>query len=223
LSDDRVYLIIVIVFFSYFALHSLLASLMMKQWFAGRWPQWMPFYRLVFNVLAVLFLMPLLLLMFLFPGEPVWQWTGTGFYITTALALLAVLGFFYSLRYYDLSEFWGTRQLREDNRTTHDQERFHISPFHRYVRHPWYFFALVLIWTRDLTTVHLLVYSLMTLYFIVGAQLEERKLVAYHGEVYRKYQQKVASLLPLPWKILSADEAQSLVNEYRQNKRKDCC
>ena len=210
------YLIIAAVFISYFAFHSLMASLMVKQWVARRWPGLMPYYRLMFNALAIILSIPLAVLVLLYPGEPLWQWQGLGFYFTSALALLAVTGFVYSLNHYDLSEFWGTRQLKEGNQSVHDQEKFQISPFHRYVRHPWYFFGLVIIWTRDVSSVQLVVYLLVTAYFIYGSRLEEKKLIAYHGEVYKKYQQKVAGLFPLPWKILSREEADNLLREYQQ-------
>ncbi len=218
------YLIIIGVFLAYFLLHSLTASIVMKQWVAKHWPKVMPYYRLAYNTLAIILSIPLLIVMFLYPGEILWQWHGLGFYLTSAMALLAVTGFVYSLQHYDLAEFWGTRQLSRQNRepdtSVYDQETFHISPFHRYVRHPWYFFALVIIWTRDVSTVQLLVYFLVTAYFVFGSQLEERKLLAYHGEVYRKYQQKVAGIVPLPWKILSAEQAQALLREYNQESYK---
>lgn len=209
------YLIVGGVFLAYFVLHSLIASIMMKQWVKKHWPKVMPFYRLAFNILAVILSVPLLMVMYLFPGEPLWQWQGIGFYLTSAIAMLAVIGFFYSLKYYDTAEFLGTRQLKEHNASVYDQENFHISPMHRYVRHPWYFIALVLIWTRDVSTVQLLVYLLVTAYFIIGSRMEERKLIAYHGDVYRKYQKKVAGVVPLPWKILSAEQAEALLKESK--------
>ncbi len=215
MNSEVSYLIVSGVFLAYFVLHSLAASLAVKKWVARRWPQAMSFYRLAFNALAMLLTLPLLAVMFLYPGEPLWQWQGIGFYLTSALALLAVAGFVYSLRHYDLAEFWGTRQLKENNSSVHDQETFHISPLHRYVRHPWYFFALVIIWTRDISSVQLLVYSLVTAYFILGSMLEEKKLIAYHGEVYRKYQQKVAGVIPLPWKFLNAEQAEALLKEFK--------
>lgn len=213
------YLIVIGVFLAYFILHTLTASIAMKQWVAQHWPGVMPWYRLLFNGLSIILSIPLVVVMFLFPGESLWQWHGLGFYLTSIIAVMALIGFFYSLTHYDLSEFWGTRQLREANTCVHDQENFHISPFHRYVRHPWYFFALVLIWTRDVTTVQLLVYFMVTAYFVIGSKFEERKLIAYHGEVYKKYQQKVAGVIPLPWKILSKEQAQDLLQEYSLKSR----
>lgn len=46
----------------------------------------------------------------------------------------------------------------------------------------------------------------MTLYLVVGSYLEERKLVLEYGEMYRRYQQKVPGLIPLPWKYLKHEE-----------------
>jgi len=218
LNNTLSYLIVIAVFLGYFFLHSLTASIMMKQWVAKHWPDFMPYYRLMFNALAVILSIPLLIVMFLYPGEPLWQWQGVWFYLTSALALSAIIGFIYSVQYYDTAEFFGTRQIREQNISVHDQECFHISPFHRYVRHPWYFFALLLIWTRDVSTVQLLVYSLVSAYFIFGSRLEERKLIAYHGDVYRKYQQKVSGVFPLPWKILTKEQAEELIQEYFKKK-----
>lgn len=216
MNETMSYFIVTCVFLAYFVLHSLVASITFKQWVAKHWPNVMPFYRLAFNALAIVLTLPLLLVMYWYPGDSLWQWQGVGFYFTSTLALFAVIGFFYSLKFYDLSEFWGTKQLREHNTSVHDQENFHISPMHRYVRHPWYFFALVIIWTRDVSTVQLLVYFLVTAYFVIGSRMEEQKLIAYHGEVYRMYQKKVAGVIPLPWKFLSAEQAESLLKKYQK-------
>lgn len=215
---DMIHLLIIIIFVLYFIIHSVVASLLVKSWVADHWPQFMPYYRLAFNTLAILLALPLLGLLVHYPGEPLWQWQGLSFYIINGLALFALMGFFVSLNDYDLSEFWGTKQWREGNKTVHDQEVFHISPFHRYVRHPWYFFLLVLLWTRDVSSTQLTAYVMLTLYLIIGSRFEERKLIAYHGEVYREYQQKVACLIPLPWKILTASEAEVLIEKYKDGR-----
>ena len=54
----------------------------------------------------------------------------------------------------------------------------------------------------------LLVSALMvSAYFVVGARLEEAKLVVEFGAAYRHYMTRVAGLLPLPGRTLSAGEA----------------
>ncbi|MDD5296479.1 MAG: hypothetical protein PHU46_06155 [Rhodocyclaceae bacterium] len=196
---------------AYFALHSLLASLMVKHWIAGRWPSLMPAYRLAFNAVAILGLLPILYLLYAHPGRLVWAWSGPWAWLANGAALAAVLGFFLTLGHYDGQEFLGLRQWRSGARTVADQERFHLSSFHRYVRHPWYFLSLLILWTRDMNEAMLASALLTTAYFVVGARLEEQKLIAYHGERYRRYMQKVAGLFPLPWKTLSKAEAAELV------------
>lgn len=193
----------------YFAVHSLLASLALKRWVAARHPDWMPGYRLFFNAAAVLLIIPPLALAYLDPGPWLWRWTGIGGWIANGLALLAVLGFVWSLRWYDGAEFLGLRQWRGKVRSVQDQERFRISPLHRYVRHPWYSLGLVLIWTRDMDPAFLLTAVLATLYFVIGSRLEERKLIQYHGDVYRRYRRQVPALIPLPWRRLTPEQARA--------------
>jgi protein-S-isoprenylcysteine O-methyltransferase Ste14 len=69
---------------------------------------------------------------------------------------------------------------------------------YRWMRHPLYFFCLLLIWScPDLTADRLLFNILWTAWIIVGTVLEERDLVADFGESYRDYQHKVPMLIPL--------------------------
>lgn len=206
---------IIALFLAYFAIHSLTASLWLKQLVARRLPGLVPYYRLIFNALALLLAIPLVWVVWRFPGEPLWQWQGIAFYVANGLALLAALAFVYSLKMYDMAEFWGMRQLREHIAEVKDLEQFKISPFHRFVRHPWYAMLLVLLWTRDMSTTQLLTYTLITLYLVIGSRLEERKLIAYHGEPYRRYRARVPGLIPLPWKYLRAAEATAIQEEAR--------
>lgn len=68
---------------------------------------------------------------------------------------------------------------------------------YRWVRHPLYFFSLLLIWaTPDMTSDRLLFNVLWTSWIVLGSYLEERDLVAEFGERYRAYQQTVPMLLP---------------------------
>jgi methanethiol S-methyltransferase len=207
-SDWRNLLFLGFFWLGYFILHSALASLRVKNWFAARYPRRMPFYRLGFNGLALLTLLPLL---WLFDSPPLWAWRGIGAWLANGLALMALLGFAATLKHYDGQAFAGFRQWREGTRRAEDLERFQLSPLHRFVRHPWYFLSLVLIWTRDMNVSMLLSCSMMTFYFIVGSRLEEGKLRLAYGDSYRRYMERVPALLPLPWKSISAREAAELV------------
>ncbi len=195
----------------YFIIHSALASLRLKRWVAEHWTAAMPLYRLGYNLLAVVLLIGPVGLLWADPGPPLWTRSHWIRWSADLLALAAVAGFVVSLRYYDGAEFLGLRQLREHSRRVEDLERFRLSPFHRYVRHPWYFFGLVIVWTRDMTAGWLLTCVLVTLYFWLGSRLEERKLIAYHGEVYRRYRRLVPALVPLPWRRLSRRDCEALL------------
>lgn len=197
----------------YFALHSTLASLAAKRRVAAAWPGLMPYYRLTFNLLALLLILPILWLSYRDPGPLLWRWQGAAAWLANGLALAALVGFWLSLKHYDMQEFLGLRQLRFNVQRVEDQEHFHLSPFHRYVRHPWYFFGLVLVWTRDMHTTTLLSGVFITLYFVIGSRLEEKKLLTYHGDTYRRYMARVPGLIPLPWKFLGAKDAEALLKQ----------
>jgi len=199
----------------YFGLHSLLASLSFKKMIAELFPAVMPAYRLIFNIIALLLLFPPLGLIYLAQAEVelLWQWQGIQAWIANGLALTALLLFIRSLRYYDSSEFSGLRQLRNNIQAVEDQENFCLSPLHRFVRHPWYFLALVLIWTREMDQATLISAILISGYFVIGSRLEEQKLVIYHGKIYQRYQARVPALFPLPWRYLKKNEVAELLEK----------
>jgi protein-S-isoprenylcysteine O-methyltransferase Ste14 len=195
---------------AYFAFHSLAASLRLKTWLAGRWPRLVPGYRLLFNTLAVVLILPLAWLTFTWPGPALWEWTGAWRWAADGAALAAIGLFAWSLRFYDGGSFVGWRQWREGQRGVHDTERLHISPMHRYVRHPWYALGLVVVWTRSMDAAMLVTALAITVYLVIGSRLEERKLLVYHGEAYRRYMERVPGLIPLPWRRLKSGEAERI-------------
>jgi len=203
--------ILLAVWLAYFVLHSALASLTAKRWVADRYPHWMPAYRLFFNAVAMLGVLPPLYLMLYWRGEPLWQWEGIWFWVSWGITGAAAFGFAWSLRYYDGQEFLGTRQWREGIRSVEDQENMHISVLHRYVRHPWYFLGLLMVWSRDMDPAFLLSAIAITAYFLFGSLLEERKLMTYHGEAYREYRKRVPGLFPLPWRYLTEAQAAEIL------------
>jgi protein-S-isoprenylcysteine O-methyltransferase Ste14 len=214
-TDRMPLLLLMLLWLTYFVVHSLLASLAMKHWVATHRPGWLRGYRLGFNLLALLLLSPPLVLTLTWQGPRLWQWTGVAGWIADGLAVAAILGFLWTLRYYDGLTFLGLRQWRQHSQATTDQDAFRLSPLHRYVRHPWYSLGLVLLWTRDLDAAWLLGSTLITLYFWLGSWLEEQKLLLYYGDSYRRYQERVPGLIPRPWKYLTRAEAAALMATAR--------
>jgi len=197
----------------YGAVHSLLASLRCKEWFQAHWPQQMYGYRIGFNLSAVILLLPILILEQSIEAQPLWSWDGTTKIIALSITAIAIGGFIWSTRYYDMSHFIGSRQWRNRASINHahdDDSTFTISPLHRFVRHPWYALALLLLWSRDIESTTLVTNLIVSAYFIIGARLEENKLVMQFGDRYRSYQQRVPAIVPRPWRYLNAAEAGSL-------------
>jgi len=200
---------------AYFALHSALASLAVKRAVAARWPRFVPAYRLAFNALALLLVLPLVAWTLTHPGPELWRWSGGWRWVADGSAALALIGVTWTLRDYDGSEFLGLRQWRDREQRIEDQESFHLSTLHRFVRHPWYSLGLVLLWTRDMDAARLVAATLATGYVVIGSWLEDRKLLVYHGERYRSYRQRVPALVPRPWRWLDAESAERLRSSPR--------
>jgi len=201
---------------SYFSLHSMLASVRAKRFVAHRFPRLMPDYRLFFNALAVILLLPLLWLILQDPGPLLWAWQGPWKWLMTSISYLALIGLLWSTRSYDMSVFLGLRQWRERRRQTGDPETLHITPLHRFVRHPWYFLGLLMLWSRDQYLNQTLFYALATAYLVVGSRLEEHKLVHQYGDAYRLYRHRVPGLIPLPWRWLKQPDAERLTRLARE-------
>lgn len=187
---------------AYAALHSWLASPAIKSWARNRWPGVASRYRLVYNVLAVVLLIPPLALNYGIASVELWSWPRPWNYLANGLAVAALAGFYWSLRHYDSREFLGLRAA--------SRQGLRISPLHRHLRHPWYFFALILIWTRDMDSAFLVTAAMITLYFIVGSRLEESQLIREYGDAYRRYRERVPGLFPFPGRHIDASTAREL-------------
>ncbi len=188
---------------AYGFIHSWLAATHVKDALSNRWPGAMRAYRLLFNLQAVLLLLPPLWLTWRYSGPMILEWPQ---WFSLPIALATVAGFVWSMKWYDGMDFMGLRQIM----TGREQSSLRISPMHRYVRHPWYALGLLFMWTRDANAAWLITYCAITLYMLVGIHLEEKKLIATFGDAYRVYRKRVASLTPLPGRILSPEEASGL-------------
>lgn len=193
----------------YGLLHSLLASRTVKALVARRWPRLAQRYRLAFNVCSALWLIPPLALSHALAGETLWAWRGPFAWIANGVALTALATFLWTTRYYDMREFLGLSPTA--TAATAAAPRLCLSPLHRHVRHPWYFLALLILWTRDMDAAGLTSALALTAYIAIGARLEERKLVAEFGATYRDYQARVPALVPRPGRTLSAAAAEALM------------
>jgi protein-S-isoprenylcysteine O-methyltransferase Ste14 len=164
-------------------------------------------YRLAYNAVAVLTLLPVLIIPARDPGRLLyacpWPWAG----LALAGQGLALLVGIFALWQMGLSHFVGLRQLRgprvsstsAGSMRTDDTRppRLVINGLYRRVRHPLYSCVFVFLFlTPVMTTSLLTLYLGLSAYLVLGSVFEERRLVAAFGETYRDYQRQVPRILP---------------------------
>ena len=112
------------------------------------------------------------------------------------LGWLMVLTSSFTINHFEL---FGLRQVwMFVRRREIKDEPFVLRAMYRIVRHPLMLGFLIAFWSTPVMTLgHLLFAGVVTGYIFVAVKfLEERDLVAAHGEAYREYQRKVPMLVP---------------------------
>jgi len=186
------------------AMHSLLISPAWMRLVSARLPRLCPWYRLGYNALAVLTILPLLYFKDALAGETLLGWSGPFVLLRFLLLGVALWLFWAGARSYDLRVVGGLAQLRSGCTFAGSPyaEELRTSGILGRVRHPWYGGALLLLWTRTgaFDAAELTTSLVLSLYVLVGAKLEERKLVHVHGQAYLDYQRKTPMFFPWPWR-----------------------
>jgi protein-S-isoprenylcysteine O-methyltransferase Ste14 len=184
-------------YFSLWAtLHSLLASLQVKRWarrtFGPGTSRW---YRLAFNAVAGLTILPWLALIALLPDRTLYAVPFPFRWATMSGQTLALGALLWTLAQTGAGHFLGLAQLLAGD--PDHSGPLQIRGLYCHVRHPLYFLSLVLVWLTPIMTVNLAAANVViTLYFYVGSVLEEKKLLIAFGEAYAHYQQRVPRIVP---------------------------
>ena len=188
--------IILLAILIYGLVHSLLASLRLKalarHWFGPSANRW---FRLIYNLVAGLTLLPILLLPVVLVDKSLYHIRFPWIILTGVIqvAALAILGV--GVWQTGWMSFLGIRQLLGYGREK--PTRLVINGLYRYVRHPLYTAGLVIIWLIPVMTCNLLALNIgLTLYTLVGAVYEERKLLQVFGEEYAVYRRRTPMLIP---------------------------
>jgi len=165
-------------------LHSLLALPQIKD-MLGR----LPWYRLTYNLLSLLLLGWMMM---------AWQSTGVlylvpgiGNLLMQGLQLLSLLAMLLCLRQTGLASFLGLQHEKSN------KEELCTDGCYALVRHPLYLLSILFFLMNPVMTTRWLTLTILgTIYMLIGAALEERRLLLKHGERYAHYQRSVPFLLP---------------------------
>jgi protein-S-isoprenylcysteine O-methyltransferase Ste14 len=106
--------------------------------------------------------------------------------------------FVYAAFQTDMLEFTGIRQIYAKN--VKPENRLITKGAYGIVRHPLYTGGIIALFTKmEMSLLDLTAVLLVSIYLIVGAFIEERRLISAFGEDYRKYQQQVSMFIPVKW------------------------
>jgi protein-S-isoprenylcysteine O-methyltransferase Ste14 len=174
--------------------HSLLASMGFKKFLRRVLGDgFMKFYRLLYNLFAVISIAPALYLMVSLPNTTLYQIPAPWKYLMLAGQGISVLLLFIAVFQTDVLSFAGLRQLVEEEKTGN----LVTTGLYRSVRHPLYTFSLLILWfSPSMTFNSFLVYIALTVYVLIGIIFEERKLLREYGKEYADYKLTTPMLLP---------------------------
>ncbi len=184
-------------------IHSILASHTVKNALrrAAGAPAFDRLYRFSYNFFSLASFFPIALMLYSFPDRPLYSITSPWVYLTVLIQGLAAIVLIASVMQTDPFEFMGLTQLTEISERK--PPVLTTDGFYSYVRHPLYTGSLVFIWLiPDMTVNRLALFAVLTLYLLIGAWFEERKLLKDFGPAYAEYKAKTPMFVPKIGKLV---------------------
>ena len=177
----------------YGILHSLTAALGFKARLSHRFPRLDRYYRLLYSFLATVSLIPIAALVLFIPDVHLYTIPRPWVFITVLIQIGSVGLLGYSLKQTGAMQFIGIPQALGQQSI----EKLNTGGLYRCVRHPLYTFSMVVLWLFPMMTRNLLLaFAAATVYFLVGAIFEERKLLKIFGTEYTEYRAKTPFFIP---------------------------
>lgn len=174
--------------------HSLFAATAVKEWLHGLCPLTPACYRLAYNLMALISLVPILWWEMRIGGGKVLIWAGR-WEILRLLFWGIALGLAWGgARCYGMWSFLGLDCRRRQAQENPPSLR--CDGVLAWTRHPWYLAGLLILWGRDLSLAQLVTTGLLSLYLILGAFWEERRMLVLIGEPYKEYRRRVPMFIP---------------------------
>jgi protein-S-isoprenylcysteine O-methyltransferase Ste14 len=139
--------------------------------------------------------LPILWLLYVLPDQTLYKIPFPWNLLSTLGQLIGVGIIVIGIWQTDLWHFVGLRQIIDPQVET--DTPLVMTGLYRWMRHPLYTGGLLLMWLMPVMTLNwLTIFIWLTLYLILGAKLEEKRLILEFGDLYREYQQRVPMLIP---------------------------
>ena len=186
----------------FYALHSALAHHSVKAFVQSKAKGHYRYYRLLFNVISVVFLSGLLVFQFSLPAETILQLPALLPILGALVFVLGLVVLVMAFASFNKAEFVGLQQLRQNDapkQTPHQVTQLTKTGMYAYMRHPLYF-GIVLLLVGALLYIPsypMLVFVATSLIYLpIGVYLEEQKLLVEFGDAYRQYQKEAKRFIP---------------------------
>ena len=175
-------------------LHSLLASVRIKQKLAAAMGSNFKHYRLLYTLFALATLGVVIYYQIRIDSPYIYKPTTFTIVAGIAVGLTGLVVMTVCIKKYFLS-LSGLKSLVEERPAS----ELMLGGIHRFVRHPLYTGTFIFIWGGfiALSLLSLLIANfIITVYTLIGIELEEKKLEAEFGTAYKTYKQQVPKLFP---------------------------
>lgn len=182
----------------YGVIHSILAGLSFKSWVRGKVGEqtYHRFYRLFFSLQAAILFLPVLLLVSILPDQTLYRISMPWVLLTSFIQVLAVGFMIHSVMLTGAMRFVGLQQALDPVSAEHNLPLVRRG-LYRYVRHPLYTCTFLVIWLVPVMSWNVLALNIgVTLYTLIGAYFEERKLVQEFGATYEGYRKNTPFIVP---------------------------
>jgi protein-S-isoprenylcysteine O-methyltransferase Ste14 len=182
----------------YGAIHSVLASHRTKDWVMNWWGErnYLRFYRLFYSIQAAVLFIPVLLLVAILPDQIIYRISAPWIYATVTLQILAVVGIVHTIMLTGMLRFTGVLQAVDPAQAKKPVALVNKS-LYRWVRHPIYTCMFLLVWLVPVMSWNILALNIgISVYNVLGATLEERKLLSEFGKAYEEYRKRTPFIIP---------------------------
>jgi protein-S-isoprenylcysteine O-methyltransferase Ste14 len=195
------YLFAALLWILWCVLHSTLVATTVTDYMRKKLGDWFRFYRISFNAVSLVTLIPLVYYSNSIQQAPFFRWEGYLVIVKYLMIATSIFLFVAGARHYSMSQLLGIHQIMTGraNRAVSAYGTLDTSGILGGIRHPWYTAGILLVWANDLSLSTLLINIVISAYFVIGTFLEERKLLLEVGERYREYQRNVSMFFPYKW------------------------
>jgi protein-S-isoprenylcysteine O-methyltransferase Ste14 len=150
----------------------------------------------MYSVFAAITLVPACWITPKWQDFQLWPIEGPAFVLQLLAWSLAVVTFYLTFKIFNIWYFLGLTALGIGPKTNNSQERLITWGIYGLIRHPQFAAGLIILWMRDLTDTGLIINIVLSVYLIVGARIEETRLLAMYSDEYAEYMKKVPRFIP---------------------------